>query len=189
MKLIIGLGNPGLRYQRTRHNLGFITIDALAKKLRASEIGRRWHGSAARARRGGNEIYLLKPGTYMNLSGIAVASAVKELKCPLDDILVICDDLALDLGVIRFRSRGSSGGQKGLQSIIDELGYEDFPRLRLGIGADSDLIPKDFVLEQFSAKEMEIVEKVVEHAVNGVMTWTIRGIQTAMASYNGVVPE
>lgn len=189
MKLVIGLGNPGPRYIKTRHNYGFMAVDALAGRLRASDQGRRWRGVVARATYNETEFWLLKPHTYMNLSGLAVAAAVKELNCPFEDILVICDDLALDLGVVRFRARGSAGGQKGLASVIDALGTAEFARLRLGIGADSHLIPRDFVLDNFQPDELTLVNKVLNHAVEGVLTWSGQGIEQAMASFNGPVPD
>lgn len=188
MKLVVGLGNPGPEYEKTRHNIGFMVVDALARRLRAEDLGRKWHGVAARAFRGGQEIYILKPSTYMNLSGRAVLAAKSQLTLPLQEILVVSDDLALPVGTLRFRPRGSSGGQKGLQSIIDTLGSSDFPRLRLGIGADSPLVPKDFVLEAFSAQEEPEIEQTIARAVQGIECWLARGMEPTMARFNGAVP-
>jgi PTH1 family peptidyl-tRNA hydrolase len=188
MKLVVGLGNPGPEYENTRHNIGFMVVDALARRLRAEGLGRKWQGVAARAFRGGQEIFILKPSTYMNLSGRAVLAAQNQLALPLQEILIVSDELALPVGTLRFRPRGSSGGQKGLQSIIDSLGSSEFPRLRLGIGPDSPLIPKDFVLENFSAQEVPEIEQTMTRAVQGIEHWLARGIEPTMARFNGAVP-
>jgi len=187
VKLIVGLGNPGAEYAQTRHNIGFRAVERLAASLRASEQGRRWHGVAARASYAGEQIYLLKPQTFMNNSGKAVAAAIRELNPADEDILIVFDDLALPLGTLRFRLRGSDGGQKGMLSILQILGHQEVPRLRLGIGADSTLIPREFVLRAFSREEIPLVEAMLDQSVRAIEHWVYRGIVPAMNRYNGPV--
>lgn len=189
VKLVAGLGNPGEKYSATRHNMGFMVADALAARLRAMEAGKRWRGVVARAELAGETVWLLKPQTYMNNSGISVRLAVRELNLPLASVLVVCDDLALPLGMLRFRSKGSSGGQKGLESVIRELGTEEFNRLRLGIGADVALTPREFVLAPFDGSERHVAGKVIQRAVAGCVIWLTRGIEAAMNQSNGFIPE
>jgi PTH1 family peptidyl-tRNA hydrolase len=190
MKLIVGLGNPGSQYIATRHNIGFRAVEKLARNLRAMEQGKRWHGVVARAAFAAEKVFILKPHTYMNDSGRAVAAAVRELSPDNVDILIVLDDLALPLGTLRFRPQGSDGGQKGMQSIIQALGHNNIPRLRLGIGADSPLTPRDFVLESFLPEETTLVDTLIEHSAQAMELWIRRGIVTAMNQYNGPVdPE
>lgn len=186
MKLVVGLGNPGAQYVNTRHNVGFMAVEKLAENLRASEQGRRWHGVLARAGFAGEKVYILKPQTYMNNSGRAVAAAVRELNFDTSDILVVYDDLALPLGSLRFRPQGSDGGQKGMLSIIQVLGNK-VPRLRLGIGADSDLIPRDFVLEPFTQGETAHVQEMIDTGAKAIELWIRRGIFEAMNRYNSKI--
>ncbi len=186
-KLIVGLGNPGMKYADTRHNTGFKVVDALAVEINAQEGGKRWHGVTAKAEVGGETIWLLKPQTYMNRSGKSVRLAVERLDIALDQVLVVCDDLALPLGVLRFRAGGSSGGQKGLDSVIDFLDSQDFCRLRVGIGAESRLTPREFVLKPFDSDELAVLDKVIAESVCGCMTWIKQGIYAAMNKHNGNV--
>ncbi len=134
MKVIVGLGNPGDRYRRNRHNIGFMVIDKLAMKLKIDLFEPKWQGMVGIRSIKGEEIYLVKPNTYMNLSGKCVRSVVDSTGINFKDMLVILDDIELPIGTIRIRVRGSSGGHNGLQSIIEECGTEDIPRLRVGIG-------------------------------------------------------
>ncbi|MGI6365788.1 MAG: aminoacyl-tRNA hydrolase [Bacillota bacterium] len=187
MKLVAGLGNPGPQYRETRHNAGFLVVERLAREMKATDLGRRWHGVVARASFAGEKVYILKPQTYMNLSGRAVAAAVRELDLDIEDILIVYDDLALPLGTLRFRPRGSDGGQKGMRSVLEHLGHQNVPRLRLGIGADSSLTPRDFVLEPFSRQELPLFEAMAEQAVQAIEHWLYRGMTAAMNKYNGPV--
>lgn len=189
MKLIAGLGNPGTKYSKTRHNLGFMVVNALAAKLRAQEAGKRWRGVAARAERGGETIWLLKPQTFMNNSGLSVGMAVRELALSPSRLLVVCDDLALPLGMLRFRTKGSSGGQKGLESIISDLVTDNFHRLRMGIGVETELTPREYVLTAFDPDQQQLIEKVIQHAASGCITWLTQGIDVAMNLHNGLIPE
>jgi len=187
VKLIVGLGNPGAEYVDTRHNAGFRAVDILAKNLRGRELGRRWHGVATAAAFAGEKIYVLKPMTYMNDSGRAVAAAVKEINPDWEDILIVYDDIALPLGTLRFRRSGSDGGHKGMLSILQAFGHQEVPRLRLGIGADSLLIPRDFVLQPFDRHQLVLVEEMLGQAAKAIELWMFRGITAAMSRYNGQV--
>ncbi|MGI6362767.1 MAG: aminoacyl-tRNA hydrolase [Bacillota bacterium] len=184
MKLIVGLGNPGPEYADTRHNIGFRAVDALTKGLRGQSQIRRWHGVAAEASFAGEKIHILKPMTYMNDSGRAVAAAIRELNPQWEDILIVFDDIALPLGTLRFRRRGSDGGQKGMLSILQAIGHQEIPRLRLGIGADSVLPPREFVLQPFSPQEIPLVDAMVSKAAMAIEYWLYRGITMAMSRFN-----
>ena len=134
MKLVVGLGNPGRRYQGTRHNVGYWILAELAKRCGTSPPRDRFHGEVVEADLAGQSALLLSPTTFMNVSGTSVAEAVRFYKLPCEELLVLCDDLNLPVGKLRLRAAGSSGGQKGLDDIIARLGTEEFPRLRVGIG-------------------------------------------------------
>jgi PTH1 family peptidyl-tRNA hydrolase len=185
VKIIVGLGNPGLRYRRTRHNLGFMALGALAD-LRGMRFRRaRFRSSQARGRIGGEEVVLVRPMTFMNLSGESVARVVKHLSCSLRDLLVICDDVDLDLGRMRLRRAGSAGGHRGLQSIIHHLQSEEFARLRLGIGAPpdgTDMVA--YVLRPFGRGERPAVRDLLARASQAAETWVYHGIDEAMNRFN-----
>jgi PTH1 family peptidyl-tRNA hydrolase len=191
-RLIIGLGNPGAKYRENRHNLGFKVAEALA-----AELGLAFAGGQDRylATSPDTDPVLLKPLTYMNLSGQAVAGWLAANNPGQDAdpsrILVVCDDLALPLGTMRLRGKGSSGGQNGLASVIEELGSESFPRLRLGIdGTEGQLQPEqwpDYVLADFEAREKETADLLVERAVQAVRCWLESGVERAASRYNGSV--
>lgn len=187
MKLVVGLGNPGPEYADTRHNIGFRAVDAFSKGLRGKSQTRRWHGVATEASFAGEKIHILKPMTYMNDSGRAVAAAIRELNPQWEDILIVFDDIALPLGTLRFRRRGSDGGQKGMLSILQAIGHQEIPRLRLGIGADSPLPPREFVLQPFAVQEVPLVEGMVTNAAMAIELWMYRGIAVAMNRYNGQI--
>ncbi|MCI0338758.1 MAG: aminoacyl-tRNA hydrolase [Acidobacteria bacterium] len=186
MWLIIGLGNPGPQYERTRHNCGFMVIDELAHRigrdLRVSEC----QALTMRATIGDQEVLLAKPQTFMNLSGIAVA-ALKE-KYAIEEnssILVISDDVALPFGKIRIRRQGSAGGHNGLKSVIAKLGTQVFPRLRLGIAPEHPLTEtRDFVLAEFPRKDHEALAEMLARAADAVEAILTKGIAEAMSKYN-----
>ena len=185
MKIIVGLGNPGLRYRNTRHNAGFLVIDELAKRHRIRVNKKAYGGLCGTGRINGVEILLFKPLTYMNLSGSAVSAVVSEKLQEKEDLLVVSDDIALTLGNIRLRTKGSSGGQNGLRSIIDRLG-EDFARLRIGIGTDKEIMDSSsFVLGPFTRKERPLLAEALENAAGCVETWLTEGVLEAMSRYNG----
>lgn len=195
-KIIVGLGNPGPGYANNRHNIGFMVVDALARRL---NLDFSIHEQAFLATGWGfaaGDPVLIKPQTYMNLSGEALTlwSAKADL-CPPDEDsrpafspLVICDDLALPLGSLRLRSRGSSGGQNGLESVIEHLGREDFPRLRLGIAPrDGPVEPEfwsKFVLGDFSAEEKPLLQEVVDRAVKALEFWLEHSLEQTASRFN-----
>ena len=184
MKLIAGLGNPGLRYRNTRHNIGFVIVDKLAKKYRLRIKKRLYKALIATGKIIGQDATLVLPQTYMNLSGEAVASARGEVDS-LKDMLIVFDDIDLPLGSIRFRSGGSSAGHRGLESIIGKLKTDGFPRLRIGIRPE--IKPVDisgFVLRPFSKDERVVLKETVERAVEGIETWVSHGIEECMRLYN-----
>ncbi len=185
MKLVFGLGNPGASYERTRHNIGFQVLDILARRHGATFTTHKFRSLAARIRVDGETVLLVKPLTYMNASGEAVGPIVRYYKVPLEDVLVVYDDLDLPFGTLRLRAKGGSGGHKGLKSIIQHLGSEDFPRLRVGIGRPPGRMdPADFVLSPFTASEEEVMAVVREEAADAVELWVKEGTQRAMNVVN-----
>lgn len=182
MKIIVGLGNPGEKYETTRHNVGFITADLLADAF-DTEVN--LNGMLClynTFRCGGEKILVVKPQTYMNLSGDCVGQLARYYKVENEDILVIADDLSLPVGTMRFRSKGSSGGHNGLKSIIAHLGGDDFPRLKIGIGRGGDVI--DYVLGHFGKDEWEKISEMMKLAVEAVKLWITDGDEAVMNRYN-----
>jgi peptidyl-tRNA hydrolase, PTH1 family len=185
MKLIVGLGNPGRKYEKTRHNVGFEVLDMLATRNAAGTTKEKFNGRVADATIAGQKTLLLWPLTLMNLSGQCVGPAVEFYDVPLADVLVVCDDFNLPLAKLRFRGQGSAGGQKGLDDIIRRLGTQDIPRLRIGIGP----VPPawdaaDFVLSKFKRSEQTVIEDAVGLAAEGVECWIAEGIEAGMSKYN-----
>ncbi|MFH1531778.1 MAG: aminoacyl-tRNA hydrolase [Pseudomonadota bacterium] len=182
-KVIVGLGNPGHEYDRTRHNVGFMVLDRLAM-----EHSLTWEdkflSQAATWRRSGDRLVLLKPKTWMNLSGRAVQRAVGFYKVPLDDLLVIYDDLDLPVGQLRLRFKGGDGGHRGVRSIIELLGSPDFLRLRIGIGHPLRGDGTSHVLGRFAGDEEADVEKAIQGAAGAVASWLDDGFSRAMNRYN-----
>jgi PTH1 family peptidyl-tRNA hydrolase len=168
--LIVGLGNPGQEYQKTRHNIGFMVLDNLAGTEGFSfEENRPFKAHTAKVNLHGQSVLLIKPQTYMNLSGQAVVAAANFYKIPSQNILVICDDLSLEIGTLRLRQKGSSGGQKGLENIITLLGTDNCMRLRLGIGPKPEFIDaKDYVLGKFQKGQEEILNSAVNKACDTI---------------------
>lgn len=183
--LIVGLGNPGQEYAKTRHNLGFMLVDLLASQSR-TQVKRNECGSLIG--RGVIEnltVELAKPQTYMNLSGEAVKGLLAKDERSVERLIVISDDLALPIGTIRIRPKGTHGGQNGLRSIIDILGTQDFIRLRIGIQPEHPVGDASrFVLENFSKRESETVEKVLETAADAIRTIVGEDVEAAMAKFN-----
>lgn len=178
---IFGLGNPGPRYALTRHNVGFMVVDVLAARL-GSRFRTFTDRAVARRQLSGDALVLVKPLLFMNESGIVVR---KQLERRPDDMLVICDDMALPFGRLRLRPSGSDGGHKGLGSIIARLGRSDFPRLRVGIDApvrSSDGI--DYVLERFPAEQEEVLSEVLQRAVDACIAVLTQGLERAMSRFN-----
>ncbi|MDE0686849.1 MAG: aminoacyl-tRNA hydrolase [Candidatus Poribacteria bacterium] len=185
VKLIVGLGNPGIRYEDTKHNVGFRVIDTLQTQLSAGKLPRNlickslvmqatWHDLP---------IILAKPMTYMNNSGIAVAALIRQFEIPLSELCIIYDDIHLDLGVLRMRQKGSDGGQKGMKSIIHHLGTTAFPRLRIGIGEPIGNLT-DYVLTDFTEDEEIEIAHTIDRAVGALETFVKDDILTAMNQFN-----
>jgi peptidyl-tRNA hydrolase, PTH1 family len=185
--LIVGLGNPGVRYEWTRHNLGFMLVDLLARQTNALVKRAECRALVGRAELEGRAVELVKPQTYMNLSGESVACLLRKragLK-PAGDLLVVSDDIALPFGSMRLRQRGSSGGQKGLKNIISALGTDEFPRLRIGIRPEHTVADtSSFVLERFAVAQRGEVEKVLERCAEALRAVVRDGIDKAMSQYN-----
>lgn len=182
---IIGLGNPGKEYRYTRHNFGYTALDAIAKELGIRISMRRVRGILGEGEIDGKKLILLKPTTFMNLSGLSVKALMSRYSIKPKDLLVISDEFNLPLGTIRIRRSGSSGGHKGLASIIGEIGTEEFPRLRIGIGpVPSDVDPIDFVLQKFTPEEYRLVPKILESVRDAVLLLLQNGIEMAMNRYN-----
>ena len=185
MKLIVGLGNPGRRYEGTRHNVGFEVVQILARRWGQLRWKRRFDGRWAEGWLGGETCGLLLPQTYMNLSGRSAAAAVRFHKLSLDRVLVVCDDFSLPLARLRMRRKGSAGGQRGLGHILQVLGSQEVPRLRIGIGpVPPGWDPADFVLGRFTPAERERIEPAVETAADAAESWCISGIDATMSRYN-----
>jgi PTH1 family peptidyl-tRNA hydrolase len=185
MKLIVGLGNPGKKYDKTRHNVGFEVLDMLAIRNTASTSKEKFNGRIADATIAGQKALLLWPLTLMNLSGQCVGAAIKFYDVPLADVLVVCDDFNLPLAKLRFRSQGSAGGQKGLDDIINSLGTQEIARLRIGIGP----VPPawdaaDFVLSKFNRSEQTVIADAIALAAEAVECWVSEGIEAGMSKYN-----
>lgn len=186
--LIAGLGNPGLQYRYTRHNAGFLVAQALADTLDIPLKRVKFRCQIGEGKLEGTPLIIAKPLTYMNDSGSAVSSLLHYFKVPLERLLVIHDDLDLPFGVLRLRPGGGSAGQRGVQSIADKLGTSAFPRLRFGIGRPPGRMdPADYVLEQFSASEQELLRMTLEQAAAAARTFIREGLEKAMNQYNGEV--
>jgi PTH1 family peptidyl-tRNA hydrolase len=186
MKLIVGLGNPELRHVGTRHNIGFDVIEHLAGS--SSFSSGKGNYRFTKISSPGGHLILVKPMTYMNLSGHAVVAAMNFWKIRKEELLVICDDVNIPLGTIRIRMKGSAGGQNGLKHIIQCLGSEEFARLRVGVGTENPpLSLSSFVLSKFTEEEKKSLEKVVPASVEAVMAFASQGISYAMNHFNGGV--
>ena len=189
--LIVGLGNPGAEYAKTRHNAGFMLADLLANRWRANwATEKKFQSRMAKAERDGRRMMLAQPQTFMNLSGEAVGALVKFYQLPLKHLVIALDDADLPLGEIRLRPGGSSGGHHGLESIEAHLGTREYPRLRIGIGRkDSVREISGHVLGRLNATEMKVMEKVLARAADQVECWLGHGLQKAMSQFNGVVED
>ena len=190
MKIVVGLGNPGAKYRGTRHNVGFETLAELAKRHGGSTSTLKHEAELVEIFLGGDKILLVAPQTYMNLSGRSVWPLVDFYKLPLEELLVVCDDLNLDVGRLRLRAKGSAGGQKGLQNIIQRLGSEEFARLRIGIGRPPGRMNSaDYVLAKFLSEERETIDHAILSAADGVEWWVKEGCETAMNKINAAPKE
>jgi PTH1 family peptidyl-tRNA hydrolase len=186
-KLVVGLGNPGSKYEQTRHNIGFEVVDRLAAADASGRFTSKFDALAGEIEIGFRRVLLLKPQTFMNLSGRSVSQAAGFYKLEPTDVLVVCDDLSLPLGKLRIRAGGSDGGQKGLRDITAHLGTQEFPRLRIGIGERGVIDAADFVLSRFRPTERPIIDDALILASQAVAVWVTQGIDTAMSRFNGPV--
>ncbi len=185
MKLIVGLGNPGPKYTGTRHNVGFDVIDYLAAGPGCSAFREKFEAFVAEIKEGDETILLMKPLTFMNLSGKAVRAALDFYKLSVDQVLVVCDDFNLPLGKLRLRIKGSHGGQNGLRNIQDQLGTDGYARLRLGVGQPGPGDAIDHVLSKFKPGERKAVEDAIATAAQASITWAKQGVEVAMNRFNG----
>ncbi len=183
--LIAGLGNPGAQYQKTRHNAGFMVVDALADKFGAGFQSWQNLGVYAKVSLSGKEVLLAKPQTYMNLSGQLVGGLARFYKIPSENILICFDDMSLNLGNIRLRASGSAGGQKGMKHIIEQLGTDKISRLRVGIGPKPEHFDAaDFVLGKFTAAEIPTLESAIQKATQAIGVYLSDGLEKAMNQFN-----
>ncbi|MDR0890424.1 MAG: aminoacyl-tRNA hydrolase [Oscillospiraceae bacterium] len=185
--LIVGLGNPGANYARTRHNVGFRAVDAIAENCNVKINRAKFRGLTAAASWRGQRLLLLKPQTFMNNSGLSVAEAARFYKLPPERIIVLFDDISLDIGRLRIRAEGSAGGHNGIKSIIGMLNTQSFPRVKIGVGAkphpDYDLA--DWVLSDFTAREQRDIDDAVSRAASAALAIAERGTYEAANLYNG----
>lgn len=187
MYLIAGLGNPGREYENTRHNAGFMVVDRLADRLNVRVETRKFLGFTGTGLLAGEKVVLLKPQTYMNVSGESIRAAADFYKLEPDHIIVIYDDISLDMGSVRVRAQGSAGGHNGMKSIISHLGTNAYPRVRIGIGEKpSPMDLADYVLSHFTKAEQEILREVTDQAADAVELLIGSGVQAAMNRYNKV---
>ena len=182
--LIVGLGNPGQKYEHTRHNMGFLTVDLLAEQLNVKLNKVKFKSAYNIVRFAGQKCLVMKPQTYMNLSGEAVGEAARFYKIPADHVIVISDDIALPLGKIRVRGSGSAGGHNGLKNIIAHLGTDKFPRVKVGVGApEHDIV--DWVIGSFSAQERKVIDGLLDRVIDAAECIITDGVMSAQNRYNG----
>jgi PTH1 family peptidyl-tRNA hydrolase len=184
LKLVVGLGNPGTKYRGTRHNIGFAVVDRLAQAGPETRFAHEFDGLLGEMEIDFRRVLLLKPETFMNLSGRSVGQAVRFFKLPLLELLVVCDDLSLPVGKLRLRAGGSDGGHKGLRDIASHLGTNQFPRLRIGIGDRAEIDAVEYVLTRFRSAEIPIIEDALILATQAVAVWVTQGIEAAMNRFN-----
>ena len=187
--LVIGLGNPGIEYQWTPHNAGFLAVDRVAERTGATVNNRRCRALTATTQIAGREVVLAKPGTFMNLSGLSVRALVEELGATQQDVLILYDELALPLGTLRVRAGGSSGGHNGARSINGALGTEEWARIRIGVGPDgletASRRGKDYLLTPMRKKELAVLDEVLDRVAEAVETVIVSGVSAAMNKWNG----
>jgi len=188
MKIVVGLGNPGAKYAGTRHNVGYGVIDYLAAAPGVSGFRTAFQSSIAEATEGIEKVLLVKPETFMNLSGRAVRAVLDFYKTSASELLVICDDFNLPLGRLRVRASGSHGGQNGLRNIQEQLGGDQYARMRIGVGQPGPGEAVDFVLSRFKVGELATVDAAIAMAASGVAIWIRQGLDACMNRVNGPEP-
>lgn len=187
MKMIVGLGNVGRQYRNTRHNIGFMVAEELAQRFNIKFRRNLWlRAKIARffSPEGKKEVLIICPSTYMNLSGKSIRKAKDKFSLPLENLLVICDDVNLPFGKLRLRPKGGDGGHKGLLSLIKELEDDNFNRLRIGVGKSEDKSLEQYVLEEFSPPEQKELGKIIEKAEDIVLSWVEQGVDKTMNRFN-----
>jgi PTH1 family peptidyl-tRNA hydrolase len=189
MKVIVGLGNPGPKYAGTRHNVGFEVVDYLAAAPGCGPFRSKFQAQVAELKEAGEQVLLVKPETFMNLSGRAVRQIVDFYKLPPADLLIVSDDFNLPLGKLRARAKGSHGGQNGLRDIQQQLGTDEYARLRVGVGQPGPGEAVDFVLSRFKPAERKAVEEAVAKAADAALVWVRSGIEACMNRANGPEPQ
>jgi len=186
VKLVVGLGNPGIEYQFTPHNLGFLTIDRIAERCQVDIASRRCQAATAKVKLAGHEVMLAKPETFMNLSGLSVRKLVEDLGLePASNLIVVYDELDLPFGTLRIRQRGGTAGHNGLESIVGSLGTDEFVRVRLGIQPEHPVRDgAKFVLAQFKKSQLEAVDELIERGADAVEAILKEGLAAAMNRFN-----
>lgn len=184
MKVVVGLGNPGSKYAGTRHNVGFAVLDLLAQGKQTGRAQARFQAAVLEILEGDQKVLLVRPETFMNLSGQSVRQVVDFYQLDPVDLLVVCDDFNLPLGKLRVRARGSHGGHNGLRDIQNHLGTTEYSRLRIGVGAPEEGEAVDFVLGRFRPGEKPVIEDAIARATQAVTVWVHQGIDVCMNEYN-----
>jgi peptidyl-tRNA hydrolase, PTH1 family len=190
VKLIVGLGNPGPEYELTPHNAGFLAVDRIAEVCGVQIANRRGRALTCRAKLAGHDVLLAKPETFMNLSGLSVAALLQELELGVEDLIVLYDELAIPLGTIRIRERGSAGGHNGVKSISGVLGTEDWIRIRIGVGKQTpagepvNAGGKDYLLSPMRKQELAVMDEVLDRAAQAVEAVLSKGVLAAMSEFN-----
>jgi PTH1 family peptidyl-tRNA hydrolase len=184
MKVVVGLGNPGSRYAATRHNVGFAVVDGLAEAPSFGKFRSQFTAQVGELMEGNEKVLLVKPETFMNLSGRCVRQIVDFYQVPLPDLLVVCDDVNLPLGKLRARARGTHGGHNGLRDIQNHLGTTEYARLRIGVDNPGEREMTDHVLGRFRPGEKSVIEEALGLAIQAVSTWIQQGIEVCMNRYN-----
>ena len=189
MKIIAGLGNPGREYEKTKHNIGFMTADLLAERLGISVTKLKFRALIGEGRIGNEKVIIMKPQTYMNLSGESVREILNFYKLDPEDLIVIYDDIDIPVGSLRIRAKGSAGTHNGMRSVVSQIKSENFPRVRVGIGSEhrGDLV--DYVISGFSSKDRESVRSTIEKAADAVECIVKEGVSSAMNKYNTKKPK
>jgi len=184
MRVVVGLGNPGRQYHGTRHNVGFAVIDGLASSPSAGRFQSRFAAQVAELQEGEQKVLLVKPETFMNLSGRSVRQVMDFYQLETADLLVVCDDVNLPLGRLRVRAKGTHGGHNGLRDIQNHLGTTEYARLRLGVGAPPEDEAVDHVLGRFRPSERDVIDEAIRTAAQAVIVWAHQGIDTCMNEFN-----
>ena len=184
LKVVVGLGNPGSRYHGTRHNVGYAVVDLLAESPHSGRFQGRFQAQVAELVEDGPKVLLVKPETFMNLSGRSVRQLLDFYQLPAEGLLVVCDDINLPLGKLRARARGTHGGHNGLRDIQNHLGSTEYARLRVGVGAPPEDGAVDHVLGRFRPSERAVIDEAVRTAAQAVIVWAHRGIEDCMNEFN-----